>query len=156
MIHSNLYQPFYLLGLSQSLRGLHAEALLTAEKAYTLAPWNTGTTGLFAGALMRAGQRHRAEELLQALLPGDRYGAPLGLLVYSLASAEIEPAAAWAWKVLEQRDPRLIFNLALLRSPSQCLLRTSESWSALAARLKIPWPGSSHVGLESSGGRLKR
>jgi len=151
-IHSTLYQPFYLLGLSQSLRGRHAEALPTAEKAYALAPWNTGTTGLFAGALMRAGKRHDAEELLQNLLPGDRYGTPLGLLVYSLACAEIEPAAKWAWKVLEQRDPRLIFNLALLRSPSQRLLRTSSSWSALAARLEIPWPGSSDIYLESSGG----
>jgi TolB-like protein len=69
-IHSNLYQPFYLLGLSHSLRGQHVEALPIAEKAYTLAPWNTGTTGLFAGALMYAGKRHEAEELLKNLLPG--------------------------------------------------------------------------------------
>jgi TolB-like protein len=149
-IHSNLYQPFYLLGLSQSLRGLHAEALPTAEKAYALAPWHTGTTGLFAGALTRAGKHHDAEELLQNLLPGDRYGTPFGLLVYSLVCAEIEPAAQWAWKVLEQRDPRLIFNLALLRSPSQRLLRESESWSALAGRLNIPWPGSSSGGDSTS------
>ena len=151
-IHSNLYQPFYLLGLSQSLRGLHADALLTAEKAYALAPWNTGTTGLFSGALMRAGKRHRAEELLDSLLPGDRYGTPLGLLVHSLVCGEIESAAKWAWKVLDERDPRLIFNLALLRSPSQRVVRASNSWSALAARLEIPWPGSSDVCLESSGG----
>ncbi len=151
-IHSNLYQPYYLLGLSQALRGLHAEALPTAEKAYALAPWNTGTTGLFAGALMHAGKRRQAEELLQNLLPGDRYGTPLGLLVYSLACAEIETAAEWAWKVLEQRDPRLIFNLALLRSPSQRLLQTSTSWSALAARLAIPWPGPGNFYLESTGG----
>jgi hypothetical protein len=64
-LHPNLYQPFYLLSLSQSLRGLHAEVLAAAENAYTLAPWNTGTTGVFAGALMRAGERRRAEELLQ-------------------------------------------------------------------------------------------
>lgn len=137
-LHPNLYQSFYLLALSQSLRGLHAEARATAENAYTLAPWNTGTTGLLAGALMRAGERCRAEELLQSLLPGDRYGTPLGLLVYSLVCLEIEPAANWAWKVLEQRDPRLIFIMALLRSPSHSLLRSSGSWSALAARLNIP------------------
>jgi TolB-like protein len=139
-LHPNLYQPFYLLGLNQSLRGLHAEARATAEKAYTLAPWNTGTTGLFAGTLMRAGERHHAEELLQNLLPGDRYGTPLGLLVYSVMCSEIEQAAKWAWKVLEQRDPRLIFNIALLRSLSPSLLGSSGSWSALAARLNIPLP----------------
>ena len=137
-IHSNLYQPYYLLGLSQSLRGLHAEALTTAENAYALAPWHTGTTGLFAGALLRAGKRRHAEELLEKLLPEDRYGTPFGLLVHSLACAEIEPAANWAWKVLEQRDPRLIFITGLLRSPSHGLLWSSGSWSALAARLGIP------------------
>jgi TolB-like protein/Flp pilus assembly protein TadD len=134
----NLYQSFYLLALSQALRGLHDEARATAESAYHLAPWNTGTTGLFAGALMRAGERGRAEALLESLLPGERYGTPLGLLVYSVMRSEFEQAAAWAWKVLEQRDPRLIFNIALLRSPSHCLLRSSDSWASLATRLDIP------------------
>ncbi len=137
-LHPNLYQPFYLLGLSQSLRGSHGEARATAENAYTLAPWHTGTTGLFAGALMRAGEGRRAEELLQSLLPGDRYGTPFGLLVYSVTCSEIEQAAHWAWKVLEQRDPRLIFNVGLLRSPSHNLVRSCDSWSVLAARLDIP------------------
>jgi TolB-like protein len=139
-LHPNLYQPFYLLGLHQSLRGLHAEARATAEKAYTLAPWNTGTTGLFAGTLMRAGERCHAEELLQNLLPGDRYGTPLGLLVYSVMCSDIEQPAKWAWKVLEQRDARLIFVIALLRSPSHRVLQSSGSWSALAARLDIRLP----------------
>jgi hypothetical protein len=119
---------------------LHAEARATAENAYTLAPWNTGTTGLFAGTLMRAGERRHAEELLQNLLPGDRYGMPLGLLVYSVVCSEIEQAASWAWKVLEQRDPRLIFIMALSRSPSHSLLRSNGTWSALAAKLDIPLP----------------
>jgi serine/threonine-protein kinase len=137
-LHPNLYQPCYLLGLSQSLRGLEAEARANAERAYMLAPWNNATTGLFAGTLMRAGETVRAEELLRSLLPGDRYGTPLGLLVCDVARSEIEPAANWAWKVFEQRDPRLIFNITLLRSPSHSLLRSSDSWSALAARLDIP------------------
>jgi tetratricopeptide (TPR) repeat protein len=55
-LHPNLYQSFYLLGLSQSLRGLHGEALDAAEQAYSLAPWNTGAMGLLAGALSRAGE----------------------------------------------------------------------------------------------------
>ena len=137
-IHPNLYQPFYLLGLSQSLRGLHAEARASGETAYTLAPWHTGVTGLFAGALMRAGERHRAEELLETLLPGDRYGTPFGLLVYYVMCGEIEQAASWAWKVLEQRDPRLIFLIVLMRSPSHNWLRSRDSWSALVARLDLP------------------
>ena len=137
-LHPSLYQPFYLLGLSLSLQGVQAEARLAAETAYTLAPWNTGTTGVLAGALMRAGERRGAEELLRKLLPGDGYGTPLGLLVYCVMCPDVEQAARWAWKVLEQRDPRLIFNIALLRSPSHSWLRSGDSWSALAVRLGIP------------------
>jgi hypothetical protein len=91
---------------------------------------------------MRAGARRDAE-LLENLLPGDRYGTPLGLLVYSVMCSEIKLAANWAWKVLDQRDPRLIFNIALLRSPSHSLLQSNDSWSALAARLNIPFAGMS-------------
>ena len=104
--------------------------------------FRAGTIGLLAGALMHGGKRHDAEELLQNLLPGVRYGASLGLLVYSLMCSDIEPAAKWAWKVLEQRNQRLIFNIVLLRSPSHSLIRSNESWSELAARLDIPWPKS--------------
>jgi tetratricopeptide (TPR) repeat protein len=103
-LHPNLYQPFYLLGLSQTLRGLHPEALASAENAHSLAPWNTNSTGLFAGALARAGQGHRAEELLRELHPGDQYGAPMALLLFHLVCSEMDRAADWAWKVFEQRD----------------------------------------------------
>jgi TolB-like protein len=139
-LHPNLYQPFYLLGLNQSLRGLNDVARATAERAYILAPWNTGVTGLFAGALRLAGESSRAERLIEDLLPADRFGTPLGLLVYFLFCSEIEQAANWAWKAFEQRDPRLLFPIALLRSRSCRLLRTSSGWSALAARLDIPLP----------------
>lgn len=137
-LYPSLYQPYYLLGLSQSLRGSHAEALITAEQAYSLAPWNTGTTGLYAGALTLAGQGGRAEELLQKLLPGDRHGAPLGLLVHHVVCSEMEKAAHWAWKVFDQRDPRLITIIGLLRSPRHAVVRSVDGWSSLASTLNIP------------------
>lgn len=55
-----------------------------AERAYSLAPWNTATTGLFAGALMRAGDKRGAQELLAEPSPV-QYGTPAGLLVYHMA-----------------------------------------------------------------------
>jgi hypothetical protein len=144
---SALYTPIFtspsiqgigVFGCGPSFSMQAAQGLAEAQQT----PWNTGTIGLYAGALMRAGERGHAEELLQNLLPEDSYGAPLGLLVYSVMCAEIEQAANWAWKVIEQRDPRFIFNIALLRSPSHSLVRSSGSWSALAARLDIPLPGT--------------
>jgi TolB-like protein/tetratricopeptide (TPR) repeat protein len=137
-LHPNLYQPFYLLGLSQALRGSHAEAFGTAETAYNLAPWNKGTAGLFAGSLMRAGETSRADELLQKLLPEDAYGAPIGRLLFHLVCSEPDRAADWAEKAREQRDPRLIFVIALLRAPSRNIFRCDHKWSALAHALNVP------------------
>jgi TolB-like protein len=137
-LYPNLYQPYYLLGLSQSFRGSHADALVTGEHAYSLAPWNTGTTGLCAGVRMRAGQVDRALELLQKLMPGEDYGAPLGLLVYHVVCSEMEQAAHWAWKVFGERDPRLITIIGLLRSPTRAVVRSHDDWAALASRLRIP------------------
>jgi serine/threonine protein kinase len=136
--HPNLSQPFYLLGLSQALRGLHAEALATAESAYSRAPWSTATTGLFAGALMRAGETRRANELLQKLLPGDQYGSPMGLLLFHLVLSELDRAADWARQVLEQRDPRIILVMAFMRAQSRNTVAPGSKWSTLADTLHIP------------------
>src|SRR6516165_3030429 len=45
--HSSHYQPYYLLALSQAIRGMHQKALTAAEKAHSLAPWSP-TTGDFS------------------------------------------------------------------------------------------------------------
>ena len=47
-VHAILYQPYYLVSPSQTLRGLHKDARAAAEKAYSLALWSATTTGLFA------------------------------------------------------------------------------------------------------------
>ena len=136
--YPNLYQSFYLLGVSQGLQGLHADALATAETAWSLAPWNTGVTGLLAGALACTGQAQRAQGLLQELARVDRYGTPLGRLIYHLVCEEIDEAAQWGRKVLEQRDPRLTTIIALLRSPSRNVIRSNGSWSSLTRFLRVP------------------
>lgn len=137
-LHPNLYQPFYLLGLSRGLRGRHAEALAAAESAYSRDPSNTGATGLLAGALMRAGEKRRADELLRKLLPGDRYGTPMGLLLVHLMCPEMDRAADWAWKVFEERDPRLITVIALLRAQPRNVFLSESRWAALAAAMNVP------------------
>jgi hypothetical protein len=137
-IHPSLYQPFYLLGFSQALRGLHSQALAAAENAHARAPWNTGTIGLLAGALRRTGEGKRADGLLKPLASGDAYGAPIGLMISGLACGEIARAGDWAWKAFQQRDPRLIFAIALLRAPSRNLLQSDARWTALANELRVP------------------
>ena len=91
-----------------------------------------------AGALRRAGQGQRAQELLQNSLPVDRYGAALGRLVCHAVCGEMDEAAHWGCKVLEQRDPRLFTIIALLRSPSRNVIRSNDSWSSLTSSLRVP------------------
>jgi hypothetical protein len=88
--------------------------------------------------LARAGESHRAEELLRDLQPGDQYGAPIAWLLVHLVCSEIDRAADWAWKVFEQRDPRLISVIVLLRAASPNILRSNARWSMLANALGVP------------------
>jgi len=94
--HLDLYQPYYLLALSQAVRGLYNDALKVAEKAYAMAPWSMTTKGLFGGLLRCAGESNRANELYGELLPGDQYGAAMGLSLFHVGCSEIEHAAEWA------------------------------------------------------------
>jgi tetratricopeptide (TPR) repeat protein len=136
-LHQAHYQPFYLLGLNYALQGKHAEALAAAEKAHSLAPWNLNSLGLLAGVLKRAGNVSRAEELRQRLNP-EAFGAPLGLFLFYLVCSESDAAAGWAEKAVEQRDPRIVLILLLLRGPFLDIWRSSARWAALAKKMNLP------------------
>ena len=53
----------------------------------------------------------RSEELLQKLLPGEAYAAPLGLAHYYLYCGELDKAMDWSEKAIEQRHPAVLFFL---------------------------------------------
>jgi TolB-like protein len=137
-VHSNLYQPYYLLALSQAVRGFHREALTAAEKACSLAPWSTTTRGLFAGLLNYSGQPSAADQLRNGLLPADQYGAPMGLALFHLGCSEIDQAAQWAEKAIEQRDTRMVVLIALVRAFWPSLFSSGSRWSGIARTLGIP------------------
>jgi serine/threonine-protein kinase len=103
------------------------EALHFAEKA---APIITPAIGSLAGVLKRMGEVSRAEELLQKLMPGEAYGTPLGLCYFYLACGEIDNAAEWLEKAIEQRH----LNAFAIAS----LFRESSRWPALAKRMNLP------------------
>jgi hypothetical protein len=63
----------------------------------------------------------------------------MGLLLVHLMCSEMNRAADWAWKVFEERDPRLITVIALLRAPSGNASLSDSKWSALASTLNVPW-----------------
>lgn len=137
-VHLSLYQPWYLLALSQAVRGMHKDALAAAEKAYSLAPWSKTTKGLFGGLLRTIGEVNRAGELHRELMTCNDYGAAMGLVLFHVGCAEMEQAADAAEKAVEQRDTRMILLMGLMRAFRPNLVRSDGTWSAITRTLGIP------------------
>lgn len=134
-LDQNFHPAHFYLSLTYMQRGDLAQALASAEKAHSLAPWTLAVTGYIAGLLKLTGDSARAGTVLQGLGDGTAYGAPLGFVYYHLVCSEIEQAAAWTEKAIEQRDPVLLF---LLTFPLGRTLRRSSRWPALSKIVNLP------------------
>jgi tetratricopeptide (TPR) repeat protein len=116
-------------------RRMFVEALPFAEKAYSLAPSLQVVTGLFAGLLIRTGAPSRGNELVQTLGAGRVYGASMGLAVFHICCDEIDLAADWIEKAIEDRYPSVVYWLqTAIAEP----LRASPHWPKLAALMNLP------------------
>ena len=123
----------YGLAINYALRGMLPEAIDFAEKAYALAPWNTNNFGTLAAVLKLHGDTRRAEEILGRLGDGRSYGAPGGFVIFHLLCSELDKAADWAEKAIEQRDPRIAVFLRYFGTT----WRSSPRWSALARQINL-------------------
>jgi len=123
------------LALVDNVRGRLQEAIVSAEQAHTLAPWNPSSTGILAGLLQRSGERTRAEELRMSLGDSSRYGTPMGHAIFHALCDEPDEAAAWLEKAIEQRDPRVLVFTALATGK---VWRTAARWPELARMMKLP------------------
>jgi len=137
-LHVSLYQPYYLLALSQAIRGQHLEGLTAAETAHSMAPWSTTTRGLLGGLLRRTGEANRANELHDELRTGDQYGAAMGLALFHVGCLETVQAAEWAARAVEQRDTRMILFMGLLRASRPNMVASDPRWSSIARTIGIP------------------
>jgi len=116
-------------------RGMLAQAVAFAERAYSLAPWSPGVLGLLAGLLVRTGDTSRAEGLLQKLRPGQAFGTPYGFACFHLICGEIDAAGDWIEKAIGQRH---LMAISVLRSPLCKDLRSSSRWPALMRMMNLP------------------
>jgi len=116
-------------------RGMFSEALPLAEKAFTLAPWNAPSVGVYAGLLVRTGQPDRGKEIVQRLGSGEAYGASAGWVLFHICCGEIDLAADWFEKAIEERYS---LALILLQSGIGEPLRASSRWPKLAAMMNLP------------------
>jgi tetratricopeptide (TPR) repeat protein len=137
-LHVSLYQPYYLLALSQASQGMQKEALTAAKTAYFLAPWSTTTKGLLAGLLRCAGDADHANQLHHELLSGEQHGAAMGLSLFYVGCGEMDQAAEWLERAVEQRDTRTILLIGLMRASRPHLFRSDFKWLAILRALGIP------------------
>jgi tetratricopeptide (TPR) repeat protein len=112
-------------------RGMLTEALASAERAHTLAPWHARVTGILAGILARTGKKEQAGILIEQL----KGATPIGMVLYHCVRSEIDAAADWSQKAIEQHEPNavLMANMSLTRP-----LRESARWPALAKMMNLP------------------
>jgi eukaryotic-like serine/threonine-protein kinase len=116
-------------------RGMFVEALPFAEKAYSLLPWGPSAAGTYAGLLIRTGEPSRGKELIQKLGSGQVYGTSIGLAVFHICCGEIDLAADWFEKAIEERYPSVAY---WLRTAIGEPLRSSPRWPKLAALMNLP------------------
>jgi len=126
------------LSVANLRQGEMENALHAAEKTVALIPWSKGAQGSLAALLSITGDDGRAAEVLQKVGDGKTYGAPLGYCCYFMIRGEIDHAADWAARTIEQRAPMII---NLLRGPLAEDLRRSPRWPELAKMMNLPAAG---------------
>jgi eukaryotic-like serine/threonine-protein kinase len=134
-LDANFSWAYVFLAEFYAARGRFAEALPIAEKAFSLTPWYPPSVGIYAGLLVREGQPDRGKELIRKLGSGEAYGASAGWAIFHLCCGEIDPAADWFEKVIEERDP---LGAQVLQTPLGEPLRASPRWPKLAALMNLP------------------
>jgi len=119
-------------------RGKFAEALRCEETAFSLAPWYAPIIGLYAGLLVRAGRMDEGQKLVRSLRPGEAYGASAGVALFHTAQDQVDLAADWFEKAIEERNSLIV---PVLQSAIGEQLRASPRWPKLASLMNLPKAG---------------
>jgi TolB-like protein/Tfp pilus assembly protein PilF len=115
------------------------EAIACEAKALSLAPWNPTVIGRLAAMHERVGEKSRAQAVLKELGEGTAFGTAGGLVCYHLILADIDSAADWYEKAIEQRDPRAPWLFPMQFGD---LLTASPRWPGLLKKMNLPAAGS--------------
>ena len=134
-LDSNFFWSYVYLAQLYAGRGMFSEALPVAEKAFALTPWYFPSIGLYSGLLVRTGEAVRGKDLAQKLGSGETYGAATGWALFHTCCGEIDLAADWYEKAIEERDS-LVFSM--LQSCIGEPVRASSRWPKLAALMNLP------------------
>ena len=107
------------------------EALVLTEKAHALMPWSKLAAGQLAAILVRTGGVSRANALIDKLETETASGAPTGMVVFHALCGEIDIAAQWAERAIEQRYMPFVHDLGPFLLPT-------PKWPALSRMMNLP------------------
>jgi serine/threonine protein kinase/tetratricopeptide (TPR) repeat protein len=128
-IEEGFWATHSMMAHAYAFQGMFAEAIEWAEEAYRLAPWDPNAVGFLAGLQSRAGDEKRANEILAGAT-----SAGTGMMFYHLLRSEIDAAADWYEKGIEQHAP---FAVVLATHSFTKPLRASPRWPALARKMNL-------------------
>jgi eukaryotic-like serine/threonine-protein kinase len=118
-------------------RGAIPEALAFAETAYARSPQSPWAIGQLAAALARANQLERSSALADQLRPGTAFGAPFGLALTAIGAGDLDLAADWLERGIEQRDIWVSFLLNVGNIGGR-VMWSSPRWPGLARLMNVP------------------
>jgi serine/threonine-protein kinase len=127
------FVPQFILGEAYLASGRFDEAIAVLQKSHQAAPWHAMPTGNLAAALFLRGDAARAREMIR--LMGDAPVPVWGRVLYHLHALEIDAAADWYERMIEERDA---FAIVYANAPITKALRESDRWPRLAALMNLP------------------
>src|SRR5579864_1306914 len=110
-------------------KGEIAQALNIARRAYAVGRWFPDTVGLLAALLRRDGKEEESASIAKELGSGEVLGYARAHALFHLICGEIDQAADWVQKAIEQRDSSMRFYLGFVICKG---LRASHRWPKIA------------------------
>jgi Tfp pilus assembly protein PilF len=130
-VDENYGPAVFALGAIREQQGFSEEALQLSQRAYGLMPWLSPLIGQFAALLVRAGAADRADALVDKLKSGGVCGAPAGLAAFHALRGELDQAAVYAERAIDERYARFVHILGPL-------FQRTPHWPVLARRMNLP------------------
>ena len=116
-------------------KGEISQALKIARRAYAVGRWFPDTVGLLAALLRRNGEEDESRSIAEELGSGEALGDARAHALFHLICGEIDEAADWVEKAIEQHDSSMRFYLGFVICKG---LRASHRWPKIARMVNLP------------------
>ena len=135
-LHPNNPPARYYLATVYTVRDMYREALSLVKEIPPSFTVPASFFGFLAGLLVQVGEKDQAEELLRPFASGEAPNAAPVMITFYNITGDVDQAAVWAEKGIEQRLPGIVAGLTagVIAKP----LRESSYWPRLAKLMNLP------------------